>query len=111
MALLVALLAITTLSLMPVRDIPVTTFWDKLDHWLAFFALSFLANHAFPSRSFWRHLAPALLVYGIAIEVAQSFTPDRQADGFDVIADAIGILIYGVLLQWRRRSSNLSVAK
>lgn len=96
--LLVAIIAITTLSLMPVKDIPITTFWDKLDHWLAFFTLSCLANHSFPRRSFWRVIAVALVAYGIGIEIAQSMTPDRAADVLDVVADSIGIAVYGALL-------------
>jgi VanZ family protein len=98
---IVALIAITTLALMPGKDVPITTLWDKLDHWIAFFTLSFLANHAFPRYGFWRAIFPALVVYGIGIEIAQSLTPDRDADGMDVVADSIGIIIYGALLQIR----------
>ncbi len=101
LGLAVAIVAITTLALMPGQEVPVTTSWDKLDHWLAFFALSFLANHAFPQRSFWRAIALALVAYGIGIEVAQSLTPDRDADAMDVVADSVGICIYGALLQMR----------
>lgn len=101
LGLLVAVVVITTLALMPATAVPISSGWDKLDHWSAFFALSFLANHAFPQRSFWRVIALALVVYGIGIEIAQSFTPDRDADAMDVVADSIGILIYGVVLQMR----------
>jgi VanZ family protein len=101
LGLAVVIVAITTLALMPGQDVPVTTSWDKLDHWLAFFTLSFLANHAFPQHSYWRAVALALVAYGIGIEVAQSLTPDRDGDAMDVVADSVGILIYGVLLQMR----------
>ena len=101
LGLLVAVIAITTLALMPAKQVPITLGWDKLDHWFAFFTLSFLANHAFPKRAFWRVIALALVAYGIGIEVAQSFTPDRDADAMDVVADSVGILIYGAVLQIR----------
>lgn len=94
----IATIAITALALMPVTKIPITTTWDKLDHWLAFFTLSFLANHSFPQRSFWRVIAVALVAYGIGIEIAQWITPDRDADAMDVVADSIGIVIYGAVL-------------
>ena len=95
--LVVALVAITVLALMPSHSVPVGSGWDKLDHWTAFFTLSFLANHAFPRRPFWQ-IALVLVGYGIGIEIAQSFTPDRDADAMDVVADSIGILIYGLIL-------------
>ncbi|MDB6060753.1 MAG: VanZ like protein [Verrucomicrobiaceae bacterium] len=99
--LIVAALAITTLALMPGPDVPITTSWDKLDHWTAFFTLAFLANHSFPRLPFWRAIALALVAYGIGIEIAQSFTPTRDADPLDVVADSIGIVIYGAVLQLR----------
>lgn len=96
--LLIATIAIAVLALMPAKEVPITTSWDKLDHWLAFFTLSFLANHSFPQRSYWRVIAVALVAYGIGIEIAQWITPDRDADPMDVIADSIGIIIYGAVL-------------
>lgn len=100
-ALLCALILITTLALMPGEDVPITTFWDKLDHWVAFFTLSFLVNHAFPKMPFWRFATLALVAYGVGIEIAQALTPDRDADPRDVVADGIGIVMYGVVLQIR----------
>ncbi|MFZ1324519.1 MAG: VanZ family protein [Candidatus Contendobacter sp.] len=97
LALLLAILAITTLALMPVSTVPITTWWDKLDHGLAFITLALLADHAFPRQSFWRRLAPWLLAYGVAIELAQWLTPDRDLSVLDVLADGIGIVSYGVL--------------
>jgi VanZ family protein len=101
-ALVIALIAITILALIPAPEVPVSTGWDKTDHWSAFFTLSLLANHAFPKKSLW-WVVVALVGYGIGIEVAQSFTPTRQADAMDVVADSIGILGYVVIyLLWSR---------
>ncbi len=97
LGLIVAVIAITTLALMPAHEVPVTSGWDKLDHWTAFFTLSFLASHAFPRRPFWQ-IALALVGYGIGIEIAQYFTPDRDADAMDVVADSIGIVFYWLIL-------------
>lgn len=95
--LVMALVAITVLAVMPGQEVPVTTTWDKLDHWFAFFTLSLLADHAFPRAPFWRRTALWLLAYGVGIEVAQWFTPDRDAEFMDVVADAISIASYGAL--------------
>lgn len=97
LGLVVAVIVITAFALMPAQAVPVSSGWDKLDHWSAFLALSFLANHAFPRRPFWQ-IALALVGYGIGIEIAQSFTPDRDADAMDVMADSVGIVVYASIL-------------
>lgn len=100
-ALALALVAVTTLALLPGAEVPVTTSWDKLDHWFAFFTLTALAEHGFPRQPFWRRTFWWLLAYGVGIEIAQSFTPDRQADLVDIVADAASIASYGLLRQLR----------
>lgn len=95
--LVLALLVITAFSLMPSQEVPAGFGWDKLNHWAAFFILTFLAGHAYPQQQFWK-IASMLLLYGIGIEVAQYFTRYRSADILDVLADSIGILIYGLCI-------------
>ena len=99
LVLALALIAITVLALVPGPAVPVTTAWDKLDHGLAFFTLALLAEQAFPGWPFWRGLALGLVAYGVGLEIAQGFTPDREASLLDVLADGIGIAIYGAARQ------------
>jgi VanZ family protein len=99
MALAIAVMSITVLALMPAPEVPVTTLWDKLDHWIAFFTLALLAEHAFPRQPFWRRIAPWVLAYGMGIEIAQWFTPDRDGNVMDVLADGVGIVSYGAVRQ------------
>ncbi|MEM8984292.1 MAG: VanZ family protein [Pseudomonadota bacterium] len=75
-----------------------TTIWDKASHALAFFVLTVWFSALTPRRRLLQ-LALAMLVFGIAIEVAQSFTATRQADVLDVVADVIGIAA-GAGLAW-----------
>ncbi len=49
-----------------------------------------------PTRQRWPWLI-GLLAYGAAIEVLQSFTPNRQAEWGDLLADGLGIAL-GALL-------------
>jgi VanZ family protein len=104
-----ALISITFLALIPATEVPASTGWDKADHWLGFFALAFLGAHAYPQHSFWRRIAIALLMYGIGIEFAQWCTPDRQADWRDVVADAIGIAAYGLVVFCCQRIERMRV--
>lgn len=96
-ALAISVITISVLALMPAPEVLVTTLWDKLDHWLAFFTLALLAEHAFPQQPFWRRIALGVAAYGVGIEIAQGFTPDRNADVMDVLADSIGVASYGAV--------------
>lgn len=96
---------VLVLSLLPPSaDLP-TTGWDKSNHLLAFASLAFLAQGAWPGRT--ALTLTALLAYGGLIEVLQSFTPNREADWHDVVADGVGLAIGQVMawlrLWWRRR--------
>jgi VanZ family protein len=96
-ALVVAAAAIMVLALISMPQMPMVPSWDKLNHWLAFFTLTLLADHAYPRQPFWRRLALWVLAYGVLIECIQWFTPNREADVLDILADGIGIVIYGAL--------------
>lgn len=81
------------LCLMPNPPQPIRfAFADKVEHaasfaWLAWWFLQIVAT----TRR-WR-AAAALLLLGVAIEVAQSFTVTRSAELADVAADGLGILL------------------
>lgn len=96
----VLLAVISWLALSAAPPATVSTGWDKANHSLAFAALAFSAVWAFwPQPSLWARLIAVLLAYGIAIEIAQSFLPPREADWHDVLADGIGILL-GLVAAW-----------
>jgi VanZ family protein len=92
-ALALALAAITLLALMPAPEVPVTTFWDKADHVIAFVVLALLAVAAFPQLSPGRQLVPALLGYGASLELIQSLLPTRSGSLLDLAADAVGVAL------------------
>lgn len=91
-------LAVLVLSLMPtVPQLP-STGWDKSNHLLGFAVLAMLGRLAWP-----RHvvrIALALLAYGALIEGLQALTPYRLAEGADLLADALGIVL-GLVLAGR----------
>ena len=97
LALALAVIAIMVLALMPMTAVPVTTAWDKLDHVLAFFTLALLTEQAFSWKVVLAWLGLGLLAFGVGIEIAQWFTPDRGGQSVDVMADGIGITIYGAV--------------
>jgi len=62
---------------------------DKSLHFIAFAVLTLLLNLSY--RIPWWKSVVYLLFYAIFIEVSQIFTPNRCAEGLDIVADAIGI--------------------
>ncbi|MCC5795601.1 MAG: VanZ family protein [Chromatiales bacterium] len=93
MALGVLLLcSVLFLALMPGSEAPSIGLSDKLLHLLTFAVLMAWFAGLVPTARHWQ-LALLLLTYGILIELLQAFTPDRQAELADVLADAAGILL------------------
>ncbi|AOW15534.1 hypothetical protein LPB72_07325 [Hydrogenophaga crassostreae] len=88
--------AVATLSLVPVSELPAVTLdvWDKAQHAAGFFFLCVLGLMAYP-RHFSR-VCMGLLLFGVAIEVAQSISGWRTGDWLDWLADAVGVLLAAV---------------
>lgn len=94
---------ITWLALTPAPPPAAGLNWDKANHLLAFGALAFVGVWAlWPQPQQWGKLSAVMLAYGIAIEIAQSQMPPREADGMDVLADSLGVLL-GLLAAWAIR--------
>ncbi|RMH34411.1 MAG: VanZ family protein [Gammaproteobacteria bacterium] len=96
-------LAITSAGL------PFVSYSDKLNHGFAFAVLYFLADFGWSNGRHMRHKAGGLLLFGVLIEVLQSFTQNRLAEWGDIGADVVGLAIYYTLHQpaakvafWRR---------
>ena len=72
---------------------------DKVNHIAAFYTLALLVDFSFPANDF-RPKVFALLAYGLAIEITQSFLPYRSCSLYDLGADVIGLFAYGVSQPW-----------
>jgi len=94
----VTLVVVFGLALAPSETQPqYFEFADKLRHMAAFATLWVLGRGArFASI---RYLAIGLLGYGIAIELAQGLTPDRDPSFADVVADAMGMVVGAIALR------------
>lgn len=79
-------------SLSPAESLPGTGMSDKIEHALAWAALTGLGLALAPLR--WREVAGFCLVLGIGVELAQATMGlGRQGDWRDFLADAVGVLI------------------
>lgn len=95
-----AVLVISWLAVMPLEDIPVTTGWDKLNHFVAFASLLLLLDAAYPLISLWKGKLLPLIMYGLAIETLQAFIPYREFSVVDVVANILGLGAYLLLKPW-----------
>lgn len=98
-----ALLSVTVLALLPVELLtsPVFNWWDKAQYALAFGVLSLLGFAAFPERL--GRLALGMVLYGLAIELAQLAVGWRFGEWQDVLADITGVIVaWGLRSLWRK---------
>ncbi len=72
----------------------VKSIYDKLQHLAAFITLAFLADFSFPRIRFLWKVALPLFVYGLILEFTQYFLPYRDFSVADIVANAVGILLY-----------------
>lgn len=99
-----ALVAITVLALLPgeLLTAPVFDWWDKAQHALAFAVLGVLGLIAFPAEP--KRVVVGLVLYGVAIELAQLAVGWRFGEWQDVVADALGVMVaWAGVLRWRHR--------
>lgn len=97
-------LLVLVLALIPTVPHLPTTGWDKANHLLAFLVLAWLGYQAFPQRLI--AVLFGLLLYGVVIEVLQSFTLYRTSDWHDLLADALGLLLFWLLLRLKSFKCN-----
>ena len=77
---------------------------DKLTHLASYATLMLWWAQLFTTRKQRLALATTFVLLGILIEVLQGFTPDRQADVWDALANTTGILLGWLIAH---RSANL----
>jgi len=85
------------------------TDFDKFLHFGSFFALSLLLLLASPERFRWWLLSMVILL-GALLELGQDYwLPKRQADGWDIAANTVGVVLafalHRLYLFWRRLKS------
>jgi VanZ family protein len=89
---LVAFLSLATFVKMPSVPIPSK---DKYAHFIFYFilALSWMLSFKEVNNKFLYKIIAIIVLYGIVIEILQaSFTSNREADVYDVLANSLGVI-------------------
>jgi VanZ family protein len=103
MILAAAMIVVIHLATTPLQYPVIKHIFDKANHLTAFYVLAFLIDFSFPKTSFGAAKFGALLIYGILIELIQSFLPHRTASSLDVVADTLGVACYALSIPILRR--------
>ncbi len=99
----ITIITITVLALIPPKHVPLAGWGDGPLHISAFFTLAALVDTAWPQKKvmglklFW------LALFGLAIEVTQSFYPLRTFALDDLVANTVGLGIYIFLIPLFKR--------
>ena len=92
-------------SLMPGGGKPLFQLQDKVAHTVIYALLFFCSVQAYSHRLPLWLLALVMASFGLSMEFAQSMTSYRQAEGWDMLANASGILLVWLLMLWQRRAT------
>jgi VanZ family protein len=105
----VALVVVFALAMLPLpAPITVVSFQDKIEHGLAFLALTLLGQAGWPAQRML--IALGLVLYGALIEIAQHWlTTHRVGDPADVLANSIGVAV-GTVVALRAARSDRGLA-
>jgi len=77
--------------------------YDKINHFATFLVLALLVDFSFPNFRFNTVKIFSLIAYGFSLEVLQYFLPHRMFSLFDIAADSLGLLAYGLLIPFIKR--------
>jgi VanZ family protein len=89
-------LAIVTLSLLPGKSLPSVPTGDKINHFIGYSLLMLWFSQLFPTRRLT--IAIACVALGATIEILQPIVSDRYFEGWDNVANAIGVSIGWLLM-------------
>jgi VanZ family protein len=88
----VLLVIYTYLGLTPHPENAIPVFNDLLMHFAGYSVAAISISFARPTWPFWQR-ATLLIIYSIAIEIAQHFNPPRTFSGMDILANTSGVLL------------------
>ncbi|HSC68538.1 MAG TPA: VanZ family protein [Cellvibrio sp.] len=88
----ILLVIYTYLGITPHPENSVPVFNDLLMHFAGYTVAAISISFARPTWALW-HRAAFLIIYSVAIEIAQHFNPPRTFSGADIVANSCGVLL------------------
>ena len=96
---------IFTLCVLPANQTLSSGWSDKIEHFIAYFVLVFLFRFSWPEIKTIKVLLLTNL-FGLTIEITQSYIPSRVAEPNDLLANLIGslagTLLYTLIISYKK---------
>jgi VanZ family protein len=73
--------------------------WDKVAHLVTYAVFAALGHRVIRGGRGYLLLCLGILVYSGLIEVAQSYIPGRVMSGYDILANAVGVVIGAAMMR------------
>jgi len=102
-SLCISLMIVTYLATVELGYMVFPMNYDKINHFATFLVLALLVDFSFPNSRFNMIKIFLLIAYGFSLEVLQYFIPHRMFSLFDIAADSVGLLAYGLLIPFIKR--------
>lgn len=92
---------VTFTSLRPSGDINLDSL-DKVVHLLVYYIFAVLGYRALVHKSFYPSMCLGIIAYSGLMELGQSWIPGREMSGYDLLANAVGVLLGAVVVTRKR---------
>ena len=89
----VGVVAVIVLSVIPQEAKPATGLSGKMNHIMAYAALTVAGGMAYRGGWALAILALGLVLMGAGLELIQAVLPSRSASGYDALANAVGMAL------------------
>ena len=90
---MIGLLAVILVSVIPGDAVPRIGVRDVSAHMMAYAALAFVGGIACQRARSLLILTAGLVFLGMSLEVIQALIPSRDANGYELLADVVGIAL------------------
>ena len=94
-------IGVTVMSLIPGDQANVADL-DKLAHLLVYYIFAVFGYRALANKRYYSYLCLGIIVYGALLEFGQSYVPGRDMSGYDLLANALGVVL-GAIVASRKR--------
>ncbi len=89
---------VTFVSLRPMGSAQLAN-WDKAGHLIIYFVFAILAYRVASTPRNYLYLCAGIVVYSGLMEVAQSYMPGRVMSVYDLLANALGVVVAILLVR------------
>jgi VanZ family protein len=97
---------VTYASLRPMDGVTIGN-WDKVGHLVLYFVFAMLGYRLVSNPRYYLYLCVGIVAYSGLMEIAQSFMPGRMMSLYDLLANAVGVVLAIVLTRMLFNAKNI----